>query len=475
MRIKALFFLFLCGLFIPLCSIAQNQLSNIKGIHFDGQNYVVTEAVDLRKKSLTIPKGATLCFEGGSISNGTVVLDDTELQGDVKIHAKVSGVVKNDYLDIKWFGVKPNTGEDQTKRVQEVVNLFSSNVPSNSWDINLQKPEPRIDFPAGRYYVGEIKLRSYMTLRGQGRGSTELRGVSFVATGQYNISIEDMSLVGTERKSSHRDIKNPETIKGHSAICFRDSGRIIIKNITIRNYAIAVDFYNTILTDFYSCFISYCDLGFRNDGKGNGYGGHAIRWFGGEICESNVGVVQKMGNSVSFIGATLEGCGYAMYLDYPVSFTISSCYFEANTFDIYGNIVHTNIENCFFSDAHKTKEGTYIYAKTIGQSTIRNNKFNRQIEDRPYVELERGGTNYHNLYIGQNDIVGGGRIIVSNEIQDAIEERGRSSYQTYLPDGKSMLMGQTIVYQNPETGKYYLVTRDSKGELLYLPFDRTQQ
>lgn len=465
----------LCGFLLPICATAQNKLSKIKGIHYDGQKYVVTGVVDLRKQILTIPKGATLFFDGGSITNGSIVLNETDLQGDVEISAKISGAVKNDRLDVKWFGVKPNSGEDQTDRVQEIVNLFSSNVSSNSWDINLQKPEPRIDFPAGRYNVGEIKLRSYMTIRGQGRGSTELRGVSFTATNQYNINIEDMSLVGPEHLSSNRKTKNPESINGYSAICFKECGRIIIKNLAIRNYSVAIDFYNTVLTDFYSCYISYCDLGFKNDGKGNGYGGHAIRWFGGEICESSIGVMQIMGNSVSFIGTTLEGCRHAIYLEYPVSFTVSSCYFEANTFDIYGNIVHTIIENCFFSDAHKTNEGTYIYAKAIGQSTIRSNKFNQQIENRPYVEIERGGTYYHNLYIGQNDIVGGGRIIVSAEIQDAVEERGRMIFQTYLPEGKDLLMGQTIIYQNPKNGSVYLVTRDLNGKLLFLPFEHIQQ
>lgn len=449
---------------------AQKSITDIKGVLFDGQKYVITGKVDLRNNTLSFPNGSVVVFDGGSIVNGTIIFDNVELKGEVQILAKVEGSVKNDYIDVRWFGVESNTTRNQTERIQEIVNLFSSNVPTNSWDINLKRPEPQIKFPAGRFYLDEVKIRSYMTIRGQGRGSTELRGVSFTASGQFNINLEDMSLVGTEKKYPDSSVLIRNILSGRAALSFKDCGRVIVKNVAIRDYFIAIDFYNTVLTDFYSCYISYCGIGFKNDGKGNGYGGHAIRWFGGEISESNIGMWQKNGNSVSFIGAAMEGCGYAFYLDYPISFTINSCYFEANKFDIYGNIIHTNIEDSFFSDARKDQNGTYIYAESIGVSSIRGNKFSSQIGDHPYIEVEKGARYYHNLYIGQNDIIGGGRIIVSNEVMDAVEERGRQAFQTYLPDGENMLIGQTIVYKNPRTGKYYLVTRDTEGKLLFLPF-----
>ncbi len=398
-----------------------------------------------------------------------------EAQNKTVVSVKEAGLVENGVIRAETFGLRPGeTKANQTKALQAIVDLYANNVPHNSWDINLQNPEPTIIIPAGEYNVGEIELRSYVTIKGAGRGSTLLRGVTFKAENQYNINIEGLSLVGVNSHSTNHYKKTPNEISGTAAIAFRDCGRVIMKNVAIRNYNIAIDFYNTVLTDFYSCYISYCDIGFKNDGKGNGYGGHAIRWLGGEICESNIGVFQKMGNSVSFIGATLEGCDRAFSLEYPVSFNINSCYFEANTFDVFGNIIHTNIEDCFFSDAHKKKEGTYIYAESIGQTIIQGNKFNRQVGGHPYVEFKKGGKYYHNLYIGQNDIVGGGRIIVSDSISDAIEERGRTPYQTYLPDGKQLMMGQTIVYRNTKTNKYYLVTRDSEGKLLYLPFDYNQ-
>lgn len=72
--------------------------------------------------------------------------------------------------------------------------------------------------------------------------------------------------------------------------------------------------------------------------------------------------------------------------------------------------------------------------------------------------------------IGQNDIMHGGRIPVSDRLLPFVMEKGVNTYQTYLPDGNNMLMGQTVIYYNSKTGKYYLITRDINGQLLYLPF-----
>lgn len=80
---------------------------------------------------------------------------------------------------------------------------------------------------------------------------------------------------------------------------------------------------------------------------------------------------------------------------------------------------------------------------------------------------------YSNISIGQNYIVNGGRIPVSERLLPCIKENGVSTFQTYLPNGKNLIMGQTIVYKNPQTGNYYIVTRDMEGELLFAPFSHS--
>lgn len=461
---RRLSFLLLFLSAIPLCGLSPQKT---QGIEVRNNVYVVSGNVNLRGKTLTMPPNIELRFDNGEIANGTIIFNNTKISGNAKIKTEVKGSISNETIDVSWFDIKDNNRNTQTNRLQQVINLFANNVPRNSWDINLQQPEPQILFPKGRFNLGEIHLRSYVTIKGQGRGSTELRGVSFIAENQYNINIEDVSLFGRESAPVTNMIIGEEK----SAFVFKNCGRLLFKNVVVRNYDKAFDFYNTVLSDFYSCYVSYCLTGFCNDGSGAGFGGHAIRWFGGEICNCDVGFSQRMGNSVDIIGSTIENCSKAIDLEYPVSFNISSCYFEANIFDIYGNIIHTNIENNFFSDAHKTAEGTYIYANSIGLTTIRGNKFNKQIGSRPYIEVQQGAAYYHNLSITQNDMVGGGRIVVSRQIEDAIEERGRLNYQQYLPDGEQMFMGQLIMYKDPKTSKYYIITRNEEGKLLYIQAD----
>lgn len=382
-----------------------------------------------------------------------------------------AGVVENGVIRAEKLGLKPGeTKAKQTKALQAIVDLYANNVSSNSWDINLENPEPTIIIPAGEYNVGEVELRSYVTIKGAGRGSTVLKGVTFKAEKQYNITIEDLSIVGYvgTTKESNYDLNN----KNHSsAFKFTDCARLIFKNVSIKNYDVAFDHYNTYLVDLYSCFISYCNVCYMNDGKGNGYGGHAVRWFGGEMCDSKYGFVQKNGSGVLLNGATIEGCKYGVDFIYPTSFSVNACYFEDNNYDIYGTVVHVNIENNYFSESGKKKGDAYIYAPTaIGFATIQGNAFGQPVHGNPHIMTGNDTKVYGNIMIGQNDIVHGGRIPVSEKLLPYVMEKGVNPYQTYLPNGKNMLMGQTVVYKNPQTGKYYLVTRDESGKLMYLPF-----
>ena len=399
-----------------------------------------------------------------------------EAQSKKTASSKKAELVENGVIRAEKFGLKPGeTKAKQTKALQAIVDCYADNVPHNSWDINLQNPEPTIFIPAGEYNVGEIELRSYITIKGAGRGSTVLKGVTFKADKHYNITIEDLSLVGNVNplKMSTYDIDN----KAHqSAFLLNDCARLLFKNVSIKNYDVAFDNYNTCLSDYYSCFISYCNVGYLNDGKGSGYGGHAVRWFGGEICSSKYGFIQKNGNGVYLNGTTIEGCNYGIDFIYPTSFTVNACYFEGNKFDIYGTVVHVNIENNLFSESGKKEGDAYIYAaNAIGYAVIEGNAFGNPVYDTPHIFIDDSTKVYGNIMIGQNDIVHGGRIPVSDRLLPYVIEKGANIFQTYLPDGKKMLMGQTIVYKNPKTGKYYLVTRDTEGNLLYTPLAQKQE
>lgn len=466
----------LLSLCLSSCSVAtygqggkKVAIKDVVGVSQRGDSYEVIGNIDLKGKTLVIPKGKRVVFSGGKMANGTVVLDETQLEGDVQIEGNVQGSVTNGEIKASWFGLRAGIKADQTKTLQSIVNLYKSNVSHNSWDINLVNPEPTIIIPAGKYNVGEVTLRSYVTIRGAGRGSTELHGVTFKADKQYNITIEDLSIVGSigATKKSNYDLESSTRL---SAFKLNDCARLIFKNVCVKNYDVAFDMYNTYLVDLYSCFISYCNVCYLNDGKGNGYGGHAIRWYGGEMSDSKFGFVQKNGSSVLLNGATIEGCKYGVDFIYPTSFVVNACYFEGNSYDLYGTLVHVNIENNYFSKSGKKDGDLFIYAPTaIGYAVIQGNAFDLPVFGKPHIMIDENTQIYSNIMIGQNDIVHGDRIPVSERLLPFIYEKGVSNYQTYLPDGKKMLMGQTVIYKELNSGNYYIVTRNTEGDLLFTP------
>lgn len=396
-----------------------------------------------------------------------------EAQSKKTSSSKKAELIENGVISAEKFGLKPGeTKARQTKALQAIVDFYADNVPHNSWDINLQNPEPTIIIPAGEYNVGEIELRSYVTIRGAGRGSTILKGTTFKADKQFNITIEDLSVVGYvgATKKSNYCLNNTSH---SSAFKLRNCARIIFKNVCVKNYDVAIDNFNTYLLDLYSCFISYCNVCYMNDGNGSGLGGHSIRWFGGEMYSSAYGFVQKEGSSVLIMGATIENCRYGFFMINPSSFVINACSFEANNYDIYGALTHISVENNYFSKSGKKEGDAYLYATgAIGFALIQGNTFDLPVFGRPHIFIEDTTTVYSNILIGQNNIIYGGRIPVSERLLPYVNERGVNKYIDYLPNGGDLIMGQTIIYKNSQTGKYYIVTRNTEGDLLYSPLEK---
>lgn len=96
---------------------------------FDRTNviYKITKDIDLGHGVLTIPAGCTLDFQGGSFTNGTIILDDTViLAGERKIFSNItlSGTAKSSII-IEWF---LGTESDMSPLINKVLN-FNLNTP----------------------------------------------------------------------------------------------------------------------------------------------------------------------------------------------------------------------------------------------------------------------------------------------------------------------------------------------------------
>lgn len=65
--------------------------------------YVIKWDFDLDGNTMTIPVNCVLKFEGGSLSNGTVVFNNTELSGTVRCFCTIEGTIANKEIYTNWF------------------------------------------------------------------------------------------------------------------------------------------------------------------------------------------------------------------------------------------------------------------------------------------------------------------------------------------------------------------------------------
>ena len=82
--------------------LTQVMLQDGQGNALTNYVFVVQYDYDLNAQSVTIPTNSTLKFEGGSISNGTIVGNGCVIEGQADIRCSISGI-KNDVTHLKWF------------------------------------------------------------------------------------------------------------------------------------------------------------------------------------------------------------------------------------------------------------------------------------------------------------------------------------------------------------------------------------
>ena len=117
--------------------------------------YEIRDHFNLGGNSVNIPAGCTLKFNGGDISNGSVVYNNTEIQGNPIIDCTCTGGLRNSVVTPQMYGAKADGVTDD----QVALN-------------NAAKYNDSVFIPAGDYNVTEpITLKSNNTLFGVGRES----------------------------------------------------------------------------------------------------------------------------------------------------------------------------------------------------------------------------------------------------------------------------------------------------------------
>lgn len=93
--------------------------------------YVINKVIDLKGQQVSIPANCTLFFEKGGIKNGTLVFNETRLEGNVRIRCSLKGTVDNDTINTDWFvdgAKKVSNLTESSELVQAIFNLGASKI-----------------------------------------------------------------------------------------------------------------------------------------------------------------------------------------------------------------------------------------------------------------------------------------------------------------------------------------------------------
>lgn len=169
--------------------------------------YVIRDDFDLNNnhtRGVTIPSNCILQFEGGSISNGTIIGQDTEIQaGLVKIFntdVTLEGSWKNNG-HVRWFGANPQN-ENNTVAIQRCLDCFEvveiDNATYKTDALNLSKCRVLKGIKSPR---GELSTLSFAF------NSKSKVGLTVIFNSSYPyVEIEGVSFIlgniGTQIKSS---------------------------------------------------------------------------------------------------------------------------------------------------------------------------------------------------------------------------------------------------------------------------------
>lgn len=117
--------------------------------------------------SIVLPANVTLNFEGGSITNGSMVLNNTTIDykniESVLTDVVLTGTITNGTLDVRLFGILPNKP------------LIDSTVIYNT---NLVGLDVILFFTRGAYYFSELHVtKHFFQIRGEESNDLEVRTV----------------------------------------------------------------------------------------------------------------------------------------------------------------------------------------------------------------------------------------------------------------------------------------------------------
>ena len=405
--------------------------------------YIIQYDYNLNGVSITVPSGCVLQFEGGSLSNGTLVGDKTLISaGNYQIFSGISFTGSwNGDLNACWVGAKMLTQDfDNSVILQSWLDSYKSCFPIIRWPRSSYyfKSECSIttDNNASRGLVIDADNSNFLLLI---EDDSNGDGKYFLKVRPERFTIKNLRLTNTSKTTVGGTTYNLSKTRG----IFLDKAQLfMIENVTMYYFDIAVHLQDV----YYGTFTRQCSFMKNRIGifttpntssEVNTVDFHNIRLSG--IDSSYVTVVQAIypqesgesednysmriascgvdfhtnTNNCKFYGMVIEGFDYGMRFNWiPRSsdgtaqglINIDSCYFEGNANkDIYiadgylynkGSLTKvlrveyiTNITNCLFHVFNRSANIlvsaciVYIYGCKGDYTPVLYNKYDSKLQN----------------------------------------------------------------------------------------------
>lgn len=229
--------------------ILKKKFSFASQVSQENTIYEIRHDFSLGGETVTIPTGCILKFVGGKLTNGTIVFDHTQIEGDAKILCDFSGTITG-LVNCGWFGATPDeSAVDNGVIINKVASVFKAFV-----------------LDPGAYYFSTPIIMS------------NVKTVNLPATLHFNGTVQDASLV-TVSGCNYADINILRIIADDSSIVYTD---------TDNTNCVGFDFVNSNDCRVKIGRIQYVNTGFRFNGDGAGCSYNRVDI--GDIIKFNYGI-----------------------------------------------------------------------------------------------------------------------------------------------------------------------------------------
>lgn len=342
--------------------------------------YIIQYDYDLNSQSITIPSNVILKFDGGSMSNGSIVFNDTFIESPKKLifnNISVSGTVKNTALSADLFyttdvGVAVNSILsicDIAKLSRQAYSILTAITIYNNKKVLGVAPDKTVE--QGGYVVHSTELQVNnpsltAIFTGDNINAAELAGF-YIYNESYNANLTAINLSNIKLST----IRNIEINNCNTAISIRGGYLDNIDNINIGNVYKGFYLSSSPQSQLNGCVLKNTYVKFSNVG-------YDIRYTNlltltnayCEICHKDIHPTTALGvpfylignNSITLISPYVEGSNSYIYMgggadskygsNVIVNFFYNSHYNESYGGYFFDNGTFGNIRNCSIIGGH---------------------------------------------------------------------------------------------------------------------------